>query len=255
MVMGAAVLGLGYLGRPLAERLYLSGYSMAAVKHRMTSDDINLPIDVQYFDFNRIGLHADVFGRFWAEKKVWICLLPPSPFPDYDACLKSWCDLALSCGVEHLVYSSSVSVYGGRCRECDENTVPEPETESASKVLAAEQVFLNSGVKHVDILRLGGLYSADRHPLNSILRRHKTIFDADQPVNMLHKDAALNALFAAVSKPGGIRIRNIVDESHPTKRAFYRQQAVSLGLPVPEFEAGETGGKTVRSLFADLRGV
>ena len=36
-----AILGFGYLGRPLAERLYQHGCRVSALKRRLTSDDIN----------------------------------------------------------------------------------------------------------------------------------------------------------------------------------------------------------------------
>ena len=45
-----AILGFGYLGRPLAERLYQHGCRVSVLKRRLTSDDINLPI----------GLHTAV---------------------------------------------------------------------------------------------------------------------------------------------------------------------------------------------------
>lgn len=248
----AAILGLGYLGMPLAERLYLSGCRVAAVKRSLSSDDVNLPVSLKCADFNDTAQHRAVFDQTWADKPVWICLLPPTPFAAYDACLKSWCGLAKEYGIKHLVFSSSTSVYGSRARECDEQSPLEPETESARKVAAAENVFLQSGVEHVDILRLGGLYSASRHPLNRILQQGKPIPNANQRVNMVHQDAAVSALFHAAANPNGIRIRNIVAQHHPTKREFYTVEAQSLGLPVPEFETGNGSGKIVHTLFDDI---
>ncbi|EGZ46158.1 GDP-L-fucose synthase [Neisseria wadsworthii] len=248
----AAILGLGYLGRPLAQKLYLSGCQVAAVKRSLSSDDVNLPVSLKCADFNDIVQHRSIFDQTWADKPVWMCLLPPTPFAAYDACLKNWCNLANEYGIKHLVFSSSISVYGSRERECNEESLLEPETESACKIVEAETVFLQSGIEHVDILRLGGLYSASRHPLNRILQQGKAIPNGNQRVNMVHQDAAVSALFNAVMNPNGIRIRNIVAQDHPTKREFYTAQAQSLGLPVPEFETGNGGGKIVRTLFDDI---
>ena len=48
-----AILGFGYLGRPLAERLYQHGCRVSALKRRLTSDDINLPIGLHTADLNQ----------------------------------------------------------------------------------------------------------------------------------------------------------------------------------------------------------
>lgn len=250
MAKGAGILGLGYLGRPLAEKLYLAGWEVAAVKRRLTSDDINLPIALQCADFGQTAQHGKIFGRDWAEKNVWICLLPPTPFSAYDACLKSWCALAADYGIRHVVYASSTGVYGDRRRICDENSPPEPQTESAEKIEAAEQILLQSGIPNIDILRLGGLYCAERHPLHSIVRQGKAVKNADAPANMLHRHKAVAALYAAALSPDGIRIRNIIDGAQLAKREFYLGQAVSLGMQPPRFEAGDSG-KTVCSLYRD----
>ena len=49
----ASILGLGYLGRPLAQKLYENGSRVAAVKRSLTSDDINLPIHLDTLDLNQ----------------------------------------------------------------------------------------------------------------------------------------------------------------------------------------------------------
>lgn len=248
----AAILGFGYLGRPLAEQLYLNGWDVLALKRTLTSDDINLPIALQQADVNDIERYREIFDQNWACKAVWISLLPPSPLSDYDACLKTWAALAKEYGVKHIIYCSSISVYGSRARICDENSMPEPETENARKILAAEQALLGSGIENIDILRLGGLYSGSRHPLYTLLQRQTAIKNAGQPVNMLHQNLAVTALFRAASDTGGIRIRNIVESEHPAKQKFYNEQARSLGLPIPEFETGSNEGKIVQSLYRDI---
>ena len=250
-VPAIGILGFGYLGRPLAERAYQAGAEVAAVKRRLSSDDINLPIVLDGVDAGDDQALNRVLAQHWQHKKVWICLLPPSAINDYEACLKNWCDQAKAYGAKHLIYSSSVSVYGNRARLCDENSPLAPESESARRVEEAERIFLDSGIANVDILRLGGLYDSSRHPLTSLLRRGAPIENGDAPVNMLHRERAVAALWQAVQRPAGIRIRNLVERVEPSRRAFYTAEAVKLGLPLPEFEAGGSG-KTVTSLYRDL---
>jgi len=189
-----AILGLGYLGLPLAQKLYERGSRVCAVKRSLTSDDINLPIRLDTADLNRPDVFQTAFWQHWADKPTWFCLLPPSPLAHYADTLKQWLALAEHMGVQHIVYTSSTSVYGNAVRVCDENTPPDPQTETAVQILAAEKILLAGRIPHIDILRLGGLYSATRHPLNRLLLKNN-IRGGRQPVNVVHQDSAVAALF------------------------------------------------------------
>ena len=244
------ILGMGYLGRPLAQRLSAAGMRVDATRSRVDGADQALPWRVQPFDLQHFqAAHPALAG--WETAATWVCLLPPSCCDDYVARLGEWLAWARACGVAHVVYSSSISVYGDAVRVCDEHSAPDPQTESARRVWAAEQAFVHSGVPHVSILRLGGLYSAIRHPLHSLLKRQNHP-GAQQPVNMIGQDAAVNALQRAIATPAGIRIRNIVEAGHPSKQAFYAAEAKCLGLPEPSFDPNDMrGGKMVHSLYRD----
>ena len=76
-----AILGMGYLGRALAEKLFEEGSRVSAVKKTLTSDDINLPVDVHIADLNDEAVFQTASWQAWADKPVWICLLPPSSPP------------------------------------------------------------------------------------------------------------------------------------------------------------------------------
>lgn len=247
-----AILGLGHLGRPLAEALYLRGSQVAALKRTLTSDDICLPIALDSADLNRNRVWQQPFWReHWAAKSTWVCLLPPSALSGYAETLRRWITLAEYFQVAHLVYTSSISVYGDTPRICDEHTPPQPHTPSARACLAAENLLQAAGVPHVTILRLGGLYSAERHPLAALMQR-QPIPRPQAAANMLHRDRAVSALVQAVMQPNGRRIRNILETPPPARADFYRCQATLLGLPEPQFDNDPAPGKTVVSRYHDF---
>lgn len=249
----AAILGFGHLGRPLAETLYGKGFALAALKHRLGSDDVNLPLALTAADLNRPDVwQAPFWAAEWADKTTWVCLLPPSPFADYAGLIGRWVGLADRFQVAHLVYGSSISVYGSAVRDCCEDTPPQPESASAARVLAAERLLWESAAEHVSILRLGGLYAAERHPVHHLLRRSPAAAPR-APANMLHRDRAVAALAQAVCRPNGRRIRNIVETPHPDRLDFYTREAAALGLPAPAFDPDDrSGGKRVFSRYTDL---
>ena len=254
----ASILGLGYLGRPLSQKLYEHGSRVAAIKRSLTSDDINLPIHLDTLDLNQDSAFPSAdracdttIWQHHADKPVWFCLLPPSSLTHYADTVKQWAELARACNVQHLIFTSSTSVYGDKARECDETAISDPQTESARQILAAEQYLLDSGIPNIDILRLGGLYCAERHPVSRLVQK-QNIPGGNRLVNIVHRDIAVETLFQTTLHPNGRRIRNIVEPRHPTRRDFYTAEAAKLGLPPPDFAPdGTGGGKIVNTVSAD----
>ncbi|MBF0802779.1 MULTISPECIES: SDR family NAD(P)-dependent oxidoreductase [unclassified Neisseria] len=245
-----AILGMGYLGKPLAEKMFENGSRISALKRQSVS--ANLPVNLHTADLNHPRVFEADFWQTWADKPLWFCLLPPSAVADYPALLAGWLQLARNFGIKHIVYAGSTSVYGDAARPCSEHTAPEPQTESACKIYRVEKLLRESGIPNIDILRLGGLYCAKRHPLHSLLKC-SNLTGAHRPVNMLHRNRAVAALHRAAVTPAGLRIRNIVEAQHPTQYNFYRTEAAKLGLPEPAFNLGDqSGGKTVYTVYGDF---
>lgn len=242
-----SITGLGYLGLPLAQKFYRHGSRVAAIKRSLTSDDINLPIHLDTFDLNRTDTFQTALWRHHADKPVWFFLLPPSFLAHYADTVKQWAELARACNVQHLIFTSSTSVYGDKARECNETATPDPQTESARQILAAEQHLLDNGVPNIDILRLGGLYCAERHPVSRLVQK-QNIQGGNRPVNIVHRDIAVENLFQTASNPGGRRLKNIIEPRHPTRREFYTEEAAKLGLPAPDFSPDDSVGKIIRTV-------
>ncbi|ASP17603.1 hypothetical protein HMPREF9120_02083 [Neisseria sp. oral taxon 020 str. F0370] len=252
-----AILGLGYLGRPLAETLWQHGSRVFAWKKTVTSDDINLPIDLasgDIADFLANGFQT-AFAR-WQDAQTWVCLLPPSACAHagenaYADTVRAWAQTAAQYGAQHLIFASSIGVYDGHTGKVDENTAL---VSRRGRLLAqAEEAVLSAAVPHRDILRLGGLYCAERHPLAAVLARRKTVAAAE-PANMLHRSRAVAALFQTACTPNGRRLRNAVEYPQPDKRQFYTAEAAKLGLNPPPFAAGGAG-KTVHTLYGDFAAI
>ncbi|HEZ5959313.1 TPA: SDR family oxidoreductase [Neisseria meningitidis] len=242
-----SITGLGYLGLPLAQKFYQHGSRVAAIKRSLTSDDINLPIHLDTFDLGSTDTFQTALWRHHADKPVWFFLLPPSSLTHYADTVKQWAELARACNVQHLIFTSSTSVYSDTARECDETATPDPQTESARQILAAEQHLLDSGISNIDILRLGGLYCSERHPISRLIQK-QNIPGGNRPVNIVHRDIAVESLFQTAFNPGGRRLKNIIEPRHPTRREFYTEEAAKLGLLAPDFAPDDSVGKIIRTV-------
>lgn len=92
-----SILGLGYLGLPLAQKFYEQGSQVAAVKRNLTSDDINLPIELDIIDLNQDDIfHSSTLWQNHINKPTWFCLLPPSSLNHYADTLKNGFNLPSS---------------------------------------------------------------------------------------------------------------------------------------------------------------
>ncbi|WP_127240238.1 SDR family oxidoreductase [Neisseria meningitidis] len=242
-----SITGLGYLGLPLAQKFYQHSSRVAAIKRSLTSDDINLPIHLDTFDLGSSDAFQTALWRHHADKPVWFFLLPPSSLTHYADTVKQWAELARACNVQHLIFTSSTSVYGDKARECDEPALPDPQTESVRQILAAEQHLLDSGISNIDILRLGGLYCAERHPVSRLVQK-QNILGGNRPINIVHRNIAVESLFQTAFNPGGRRLKNIIEPRHPTRREFYTEEAAKLGLPAPDFAPDDSVGKIIRTV-------
>lgn len=243
------ILGMGYLGSLLAYRLVTQGYKVQGTyaKSKPLLTHHNLQVDV----FNITEPDALQNKQSWQIAKTWVCLLPPSCSPYYVQRLGDWVALAEQYQVEHIIYTSSTSVFSDAEGVLDEFSPTSPITESAQKITAVEQAILNSHIPHKTILRLAGLFDKDRHPIYRLAQRTE-IDNGQQVVNMVHRDDAVAALMHAVATPEGSRLRHIVHPQHPTREIFYRQQAQLLGVQLSPFTYAHVKGKIIQTRYDDF---
>lgn len=231
------ILGAGYLGAALADELQAQGVCVAA------SSRTSRPQSWwRAWDFEQVadGLPPDL-----QDALTWVILLPPSASKQYLAHMQQLALSANAARQTQIVFASSTSVYGDAPRVCDEDSPLAPQTANAEVLAAAEQVWLNSDIANVAVLRLGGLYDDVRHPVRRL--SGSGLAGGKRPVNMLHKKHAVAALADCIAT-GRSGIINVVEADHPSRAEFYCSAAARLGVPLPEFsDDDDAGGKTVIS--------
>ena len=230
------IAGAGYLGMPLAQQLQAASYAVS-VSSRTAREGVSW----QAWDFSANSAVQD-----FQVADTWVVLLPPSSGNDYVAHMRHLCAQAQQLQLAHVVYASSTSVYGSEVRVCDEKSRVAPESDNAKQIVMCEQIWQNSGLPCVSILRLGGLYDEERHPVRRLSGR-VAIKGGKHPVNVVSRSSAVTALANHVAHAQG-GIFNVVEAAHPSRSEFYSQEALRLGLPLPEFDASDASyGKTVIS--------
>jgi nucleoside-diphosphate-sugar epimerase len=136
------------------------------------------------------------------------------------------------------VYVSTSGVYG----DCDGAYVDEtrpvnPQSDRARRRVDAERTLLDWGAREkvgVSILRVPGIYAADRLPIERIVRGTPALRAQDDVfTNHIHADDLVQACVAALLRGADGRIYNVSDDSETKMGDYFDLVADRAGLPRP----------------------
>ena len=246
-----AIVGLGWLGLPLALHLKELGWCVKGSKQS--------PEDAQ--KLHQLGIETYPFSLSDEMKRLpdhirplfnvdaLILTLPPSRFSSQQYCeyLAFLANQAKKQGVQHLIFTSSTSVFPDISGQFDESSQLSAETEMGKTLIQAEQYLFQSGISHCDILRLAGLIGKQRHPVKFLAGKHN--LKGYSPVNLVHLEDCIQAITALLMNPNGLRTYHLCAPIHPTRAEYYTKAAVFYDLSIPQFECSDSDPK--RIIMAD----
>lgn len=214
------ILGLGWLGLPLAEHMQKEGWKVIGSK-RAVSD---MSIECYSLDLNNLAINNHIEKLLTVD--AMIIALPPSKIePEkYLVGIQNLVSTAIEKGLKHIIFTSSTSVLPMEAGVFDENAEIEP-----TSLLAKVEHWLLSLPIHCDIVRLAGLVGKTRHPV-FYLAGKQNLSGAEQPVNLVHLEDCIAAISLLLAKPNGQRIFHLCAEQHPTRKAYYSEMAKRFDL-------------------------
>ena len=137
-----------------------------------------------------------------------------------------------------LIYVSTTGVYGD-CRgaQIDETRRVNAESSRAARRLDAERCLRAWGRRTgvtVAILRVPGIYAADRLPVERLRKGLPALIDADDVyTNHIPADDLAAACIAALRHGRCNRAYNVVDDSDLKMGDYFDRVAAAFGLPLP----------------------
>lgn len=162
---------------------------------------------------------------------------------------------------QRIVYISTSGVYGDCRGELVDETRPlRPATVRARRRADAERqlrAFGHHGVT-VSILRVPGIYAADRLPLDRLRKRTPVLCEADDVyTNHIHADDLAMLSCAALRYGRSNRVYNATDDSRMRMGEYFDLVADTFGLPRPprvsRREAEETLSAVQLSFLGESR--
>ncbi|QIL74776.1 NAD-dependent epimerase/dehydratase family protein [Hymenobacter sp. HDW8] len=246
-----AVLGCGWLGLPLAKALVAEGYTAAGTTTTptrvLTLRDAGirpylLSLGGKFTATDRDTLHTLLSGT-----DVLVLNVPPrrsATASSYANLLQPVAEAAQECGVGHVLFVSSTSVYPDEPRAMRE-TDAHATSEAASDILRAEELFAPQ--PNNTVVRLAGLFGPQRPPGRFLAGRHD-VAQANAPVNLIHLTDCVGLLTAIIRQQAWGFTFNACAISHPVRGDFYPKAAQQLGLQPPDFRMDDAlGGKIIDS--------
>ena len=245
-----AVLGVGWLGFPLAKKLLEKGFE---VKGSVTTRSKMKKMEEAGIDACRLVLTPErvhLENQAFFDTDLVIVAIPPKRvdfietiFPDQ---IKQLVMLLEKYQVPRVLFISSTSVYNELDGVVTEEDALLPEKASGKALVLAEYLLTQNKNFQTTVLRFGGLIGADRNPVR-FLSRKKNPVSGSKPVNLIHLDDCLQIILKIIDEQVWGETFNACCPEHPVRQDFYEKASAVSGIPAPKFKAGISACKIVDS--------
>lgn len=247
------IIGLGWLGQSLAEKLKFSGIGVWGTR----SSDFNFVSDRFPNKYCNI-LFINIPPLIELDPNDFVKKIPLNMIHENQTLNKQDDRLDTDFIIDNnyekkikVIFVSSTSVYGDHQGLCDEQTAPEPKTVNGKWLLEVENKLIKKFNDKLLIIRPGGLIGEDRHPIFSIHKNYSMNGDlsgGDNLINFIHRSDLIEIVIAA-EKNNLSGVLNVVSPHHPKRSEYYNYWSKKLNMSLIKFKAEQTSAKKVESII------
>lgn len=232
-----SVLGCGWLGLALAEKLHQAGHY---IKGSSTHESNLIAIGdkgIESFQIEFTPTLLGVAGNFF-DADLLIVNIPPRRRTDVETFFPEIISNIIKEVRKNnqlkILFIGSTSVYPANNEKVNEHVKPKPEKASGKALLKSEQMLRTEFSDRLTILRFGGLVGYSRGPV-SILRKKKPIRNPDSPLNLIHRDDCIAIIEKIIDMNFWGHEFNAVADKHPLRRTYYTHISSKYKLSQPMF--------------------
>ncbi len=260
------IVGLGWLGTPLATKLLNYDYQVSGtvrsiskqsqLKSRNLNADILNLTPTESVDYTKLTNFEE--GIQHSKQNIVVINIPPGRQSfNKDAHvqnMKALIDYFINKGVDKLIFISTTSVYGNAKSTVNLQTAVQPQTDSAQAHVEIENYILKNYCTRGLIVRPAGLVGPNidgtfRHPVYTLVKKEK-IKNGLEPVNLVHQEDLINAIIRSIAIDITGKGINLACLDNPTKQDYYTWCATKLALPTPYFENDQLKVNTGKKIDA-----
>jgi len=238
-MLNALIIGCGDIGIRVGRALQQQGYNITGFVRSSES-----AIKLKAFDFDvSVGdLDQPTQPRppIDSESLVFYCA-PPTTEGERDLRMRRFLNslASLSAQPARIIYISTTAVYADSKGDwINEQTPTQPSNTRGKRRLDAEQQlieFQRHRPTAISILRVAGIYSANRLPFRQINARQPVLkLDIAPYSNRIHADDLTSICIAAAqSTTKQVAIFNVSDGNPGSISQYFREVALAFNLPAP----------------------
>lgn len=236
--MRISIIGLGWLGLPLAEALLNQGYkvigSTTTLEKKNLLEEKGINTVLFQLDPHPMGIG---FQKLF-EADILIITIPPRSKHQsselYLEQLKFLRNLLVNSSTKKIIFISSTGIYP---KDSSSANYKEHEKITLSNsgnptLLRAEAIFKSNDSFESTIIRFGGLMGADRIPINYFSGKENV--DGESRVNYIHQTDAVRMIDWVISTNLWDRLFNGVAPVHAKKRDVLEASALKLEVDPPK---------------------
>lgn len=234
-VMKVSIVGLGWLGEPLAAHLLRRGLK---VKGSTTTPEKIGKLSEKGIMAYPFFLGPEPAGDGWEplfETDVMVINIPPHfrshPSSYHIQQIKALRLLIDQAKVPKVIFVSATSVYPDLNQEAQESDWLDFESAGNPGLLQAENLLRTDRGYDLTVLRLGGLLGDDRIPGLYVSGKDNVL--GHPPVNYIHRQDAVRLIEWLIEKALWNDTYNGVTPWHPSRRKVYEKNAADLGFAPP----------------------
>ena len=232
-----SILGLGWLGLPLALELQKEGYVVSG--STTSSDNLKCLSEYSISTFKIKVTSDEICGDWKAFMQHTTTLIINFP-PKRVANIATIHPLQIQQLIKKtpkstkVIFVSSTSVYQDANTSVNEEMTCTPEKASGKALVRCESLLKDYFGSNLTILRLAGLIGPKRHP-GRFLASKKALPNPNAPVNLIHQKDVIGLIKAILKQDCFGEIINGCADVHPKRKMFYEKAARQLNLPIPVF--------------------
>ncbi|MDY4280185.1 MAG: SDR family oxidoreductase [[Pasteurella] mairii] len=235
-----AIVGLGWLGLPLARHLKNLGWEVKGSKrtHEGVEQMRLIRLEAYHLELTpELNVDPDDLTELLSVDSL-IINIPPSQYffdlQQYVQGIKNLVSEALLHNIQHIIFISSSSVFPDISGQFDEDTPAQPNSDMGRALLEIENWLFQLQDIDCDIIRFTGLVGNDRHPVFHLVEREQ-VDKGNMPVNLVHVDDCARAIQLLLETPSYQRLYHLAAPHHPTRADYYGKMAEKLSLNSPHF--------------------
>jgi nucleoside-diphosphate-sugar epimerase len=218
-----SILGMGWLGKPLAISLLEKGYK---VKGSTTTPEKLAHINDLGIDAHLVDITSDENHAAFLNSEILLIMITSKDIAAFQNLIQQ----IEKSPIQNVLFVSSTSVY-----PMSNSVVNEDHETVNSPLFQIEELFRNNTRFKTTVLRFAGLFGGQRHPRNWF-RGGRTIPRPEGFVNFIHQDDCIGIIEQIIAQDAWNTTFNGCNNSHPTRREFYTYIKKSNQMPGAIFD-------------------